>query len=1002
VEKKMATTLTLSIPRNSGGSFNNPTFTGTVTAPNTTINAAGSTVNGPLTVAGPSLLLDSNTAISPGHSLDLTGVTVVGLTPSFNNTTLTGTTAVSGPLNVNGNSTFAPGTTLSLIGVNVVGLTLSGVTLTGTTTIGGQLNVTGASNFSGGVTVAPGTTLDVTGANVTGLSLNNVALNGLTTINSMLAVPAVSTFSGGLTVSPGTTLDLTGVNVVGLAPSFNNVTLTGTTNITGTLTVPAPSSFTGGVTLASGTTLDLTGVTVLGLAPSFNNVTLTGTTTVNGTAMSVNVPSTFSNGVTLSSGTTLDLTGVNVVGLTLASTTFTNATLNGTTTVNGTLNVPAVSTFSGGVTLASGTTLDLTGVTVIGMAPSYNNVTLTGTTTITGTLNVPAPSTFTGGVTLQSGTTLDLTGVTVLGLAPSFNNVTLTGTTTVNGTAMNVNVPSTFSNGVTLSSGTTLDLTGVTVIGLAPSYNNVTLTGTTTITGTLNVPAPSTFTGGVTLQSGTTLDLTGVNVLGFVPSTPSLTLTPTNPNPGGATTIWADSANANTVRYGNAFFGLSAGNSVQDVIYVASNTIGGMSTALTNVTASLRRPLLVTAGNSAGNLTVMTTTSVSNRSVNIFQNANGTSTSVSIQMGSPLVVGTSLTWTLLTDSTSSLANDFSIIKNSGAVTGTVLFINDAGTVNFLTASTNGLVLPTVASAPVVTGSTILWSSASSVVRVNVAGNIALVGDVATTANAIPVYSNTTGRVDTASTATAATLARPITVTSTTTTAAIFNAVGTRGSIVIGSDGTNPLMTFGGATTPYQIGSSGDNFYITKVGSAAALIVNALGSQLVYANFGFTSGRYDILQTTSNPGGATTVWSNANDTVTPGNPYWGIYPIVLRPQLIESFTSAIITSSTSVSIQFVWTRLRFFVYMSVANPAPLSPPQLTFPPASVPAIYRPTIRNVAFAMGATTVSTVGGSDDTSVVVGSVFVNGAFVLGVNSASTTLAIVPGTQGSYCIDQL
>jgi hypothetical protein len=146
-----------------------------------------------------------------------------------------------------------------------------------------------------------------------------------------------------------------------------------------------------------------------------------------------------------------------------------------------------------------------------------------------------------------------------------------------------------------------------------------------------------------------------------------------------------------------------------------------------------------------------------------------------------------------------------------------------------------------------------------------------------------------------------------------------------------------------------------------------------------------------------------VWSNANDTVTPGNPYWGIYPFVLRPQLIESISTAIITSTTSISIQFVWTRLRYYVYMSVANPSPLSPAPLNFPAGSIPAIYRPTIRQVVFPMGITTFSTVGGSDDTSVAVGAIFLSGGFILGFLSANTmTLSVQPGTQGSYCIDQL
>jgi hypothetical protein len=596
-------------------------------------------------------------------------------------------------------------------------------------------------------------------------------------------------------------------------------------------------------------------------------------------------------------------------------------------------------------------------------------------------------------VTVATGTTLTLTGVTVTGLT----NLTLGGTTTINGT-LSVPAAATFSGGATLASGTTLTLTGVTVTGVT----NLTLGGTTTIGGTaLAVSVPTNFTANVTMLAGTTLDLTGVNVLGFVPSTPSLTLTPTTPNPGGATTIWANSANANTMMYGSAFVGLAAASTLANSILVATDSRGGYGTAASVINALMPRPMTISSGTFAVDVTALRVsgTNTTSRTLMTLVNTDATSAGTGLQMGDSFAAGTSLTWSINVDSTNSGSNDFAIVKNSGTFTGNVLFIDNTGLAALVNVSSNSVLLPVVASAPVATANTILWSSASSVVRVNTAGNIILVGDVATTANAIPVYTNTTGRVGTASTTTAATLARPIAVTSTSNTAGTFVAAGAEGNIVIGSNGTSPLITFGN-TTPYSIGTSGDSMYLSKVGSSSALSINTVGGQLVFATFGFASNRYDINQAASNPGGATTIWSNSADTVQAGNPYWGTFPIFLRTQLLESISTAVVTSTSSIGVQIVWTRLRYYVNMAIANPSPLTATgsQLQFVGGTIPTTYRPTIRNTVFGLGAYAVN---GAEQTvpNIVVDTA---GGMVIGVDTVAFTLTINTGAQATYCLSTI
>ena len=440
-----------------------------------------------------------------GSALDFTGATVVGLPPpSFNNSTLTGTTNIGVAVGENSNLGNATGT------LNLIRPTSTNQRWVGTVITTGTVTFAGSS-------------LDFTGATVVGLpppSFNNATLTGTTNIgvavgeNTNLGnatgvlslnrpVLLNATWSGtvntaGLPVTfVGSILDFTGATVTGLPPpSFNNTTLTGTTNIgvaalentnignaTGLLNLNRPIStnatWAGTVTTAgpvtfAGSILDFTGAAVTGLPPPvLNNSTLTGTSNI---------------GVAAGENTNIgNATGV----LALNRPVSTNQTWVGTVNTAG---LPV--TFVGSI-------LDFTGASVSGLPPpSFNNVTLTGTTNI--------------GIAAGENTNLgNATGVLALN-RPVLLNSTWSGTVNTAG------LPVTFV-------GSILDFTGATVTGLPPpSFNNVTLTGTTNMGVGI----------GETNNIGSALGTTNISSA-TIPN--GLTFTPIAANPGGVNTVWNDS-----------------------------------------------------------------------------------------------------------------------------------------------------------------------------------------------------------------------------------------------------------------------------------------------------------------------------------------------------------------------------------------------------------------------------------------------------------------------------
>ena len=508
----LTSALTINVPMNVN---NNAVFSGSIVqfTGGVLVNFTGAIVVG---LPAPSYLdttLIGQTSIIPNPSSPLTSYLNISVP-----TTITSPTVLTNTVNFTNNVTFAPGSNVNFTGSIVTGLpapsfdnvTLIGQTLididplaplTSNLTVNVPATFINTAQFVGNVLFTPGITVDFTGVNVLGLAvpaLLNPTLEGITVIDVDPLVPLTSTL------------------IVNVPSTFNASSV-----------FNAPVQFADNATFASGTTVDFTGTIILGLpAPSFLNITLTGQTVIDvdplaplTSSLVINVPSTlnasalfnstsaFAGNVTFNPGITVDFTGTNVIGIP-PPTTLNNLTLTGQTVIavdplapmtsSLIISVPssfnASATFNGAVlfsnnaTFNSGTTVDLTGTTILGLpAPSFLNITLKGQTVIdvdplaplTSSLVVHVPSTFTAAIILSSSST--------------FNGI------------------ATFAANVTFNPGITVDFTGTNIIGIPPptSLNNLTLTGQTSIaidplaplTSNLAVSVPSTFTSQVNVNA---------------------------------------------------------------------------------------------------------------------------------------------------------------------------------------------------------------------------------------------------------------------------------------------------------------------------------------------------------------------------------------------------------------------------------------------------------------------------------------------------------------------
>jgi fibronectin-binding autotransporter adhesin len=466
-----------------------------------------------------SLTFDMDAA--SGMSLT-TGTITLGAatTQTFTNGT-SDTASITGAITGSGALTKAGAGTLSLSGSN---------NYSGATTVSvGTLTASGGSAIgdSSSVSVASGAIVSLSSSESTG------NLSGAGTINlgsNTLAstITADTTFSGDINGTGGLTLSQSGAATYALTLSGAN-TYTGNTiamnfgrlNLNGDASVSSSSQLRANgnsiITLLSDQTVgslfsnnagasiqlgsftlsaggDNTTTTVAGVISGSGNLvkqgsgtltlagtnTYTGTTTVSAGTLSVASDSNLgSNSLTLASGSTLDISGATNIDNAIA--------LSGDATVS----TSADATLSGAVSGAH--TLTKAGASSLTLS---NSNTYAGTTVSAGSLSVASdPNLGSGAVTLASGSTLAITGASNID-----NAITLTGNATVSNSA-NATL-----SGV-ISGANTLTKSGASTLTLS---NTNTYASTTVSAGTLSVASDANLgSGTVTLASGGTLGITG-------------------------------------------------------------------------------------------------------------------------------------------------------------------------------------------------------------------------------------------------------------------------------------------------------------------------------------------------------------------------------------------------------------------------------------------------------------------------------------------------------------
>jgi hypothetical protein len=220
---------------------------------------------------------------TPTEAMRITGQGFVGIgntAPAFN-LDVTGTSRITGNMNIGGVGTFSStvnitgATSLStltasgnatLTTVNAGATTLASASITGNQTVGGTLGVTGATTLSSTLTAGTSTltSLSVTNNQTVGGTLG---VTGATTLASTLGVTGATTLSSTLTAGVST---LTSLSVT------NNETVGGTLGVTGATSLSSTLGVTGATTLAS--TLGVTGATTLTGAATISNTTASTST----------------------------------------------------------------------------------------------------------------------------------------------------------------------------------------------------------------------------------------------------------------------------------------------------------------------------------------------------------------------------------------------------------------------------------------------------------------------------------------------------------------------------------------------------------------------------------------------------------------------------------------------------------------------------------------------------------------------------------------------------
>ena len=452
---------------------------------------------------------DGNTANTIAFTGGVTGNNSFTIT---SNNQWTNTTFSGGALNNAGtitNTSSNPVTISSNIGPLVTGLTQNS---TGT----GTLTLSGTNTYAGPTTITAGT-LKLGVANALGgaATTNALVINGgtLDMNGKALAVGSLTGTGGSITSNAAGTFALNvgydntspaayqGTILQGSATSFSlNKVGTGTLTLSGTNTYTGGTTFTNGILNFTSGSLGTTG-----------NLTFAGGTLQYASGNTQDISSSLKSST--AGAITIDTVNNNVTFANVVDNSNTGGlTLNSTGT--GTLTLGNANTFTGGLTIKSGT--------VIGGAGSANafgagSITLGNTSGSANATLLGSGFTYTNAIALNSGNTGTLTignnntydspnfagaisgsnNLTINNTSPSGSNITLSGGVNNTGTITNA---STGTNASVTISG----IIGTNVTGVVENSANAALT----------LSGNNTFTTGTTIKSGTLIGITSANAFG--------------------------------------------------------------------------------------------------------------------------------------------------------------------------------------------------------------------------------------------------------------------------------------------------------------------------------------------------------------------------------------------------------------------------------------------------------------------------------------------------------
>lgn len=641
------------------------------------------TVGGSVSIGG-SLAVTAGTATFGGATNTLGG----GISVSGGTTTLNGNSTITGSVDVTGGL-------LNLGGTNSIS---SGVNL-----IAGTLNIGGAAAIGANAFTISGGSFDNTSGAAMTFSNNPLNLNGS---SIFIGSNDLNTGTGAVTLQGSSTINVTAktltiAGVIDDAESLFSITKSGA----GTLRLSGINVYDGSTAINQGTLIfdteqnlsSATNILVFGTSSAITTVgtlDLTNFSATFGGGLISQTNSASSNVIKIGSGMTLNTNNdVSVGASTTAGTTISKLTVTGVTAGAGTWNIAssgAIFRVGGGSTVASTTTLDMTGLGTFianlgggafrlgssdtGSASDTVSVLLAPTSTITAALvDVGASTTHGGTTTLTLGTGVTTINADILNIGGVSTGTTVArsngvvnfaagaGTLKIralNGTgATTINLVNTTGSTNTvltanaLFAGNSVDILAstLTIASRAPTASATTSDTTGTLTFDTGTLAATTVTlasrGGSSLTTG---NLTGNLTLGGTTAGTTATFTTVNMSVNSTSTATSSGSAISTLSISGlgtvavttlnmgalSVSGATASSGTQATLNIngSTTTIGTLNMAVNNAaaTATLATTGTATINLNSGSLRVTGNLTMGNTTVNAL---NAVSNSIIINGG---------------------------------------------------------------------------------------------------------------------------------------------------------------------------------------------------------------------------------------------------------------------------------------------------------------------------------------------------------------------------------